>query len=186
MLHIELNPFTELQTDRLTLRELRESDAPEMLFLRSDDLVIKYLDREKTTTLEDARAVILDAKESVKQNDGIMWGICLRSADFLIGTIGHWRFIKEHHRSEIGYTLHPDFWGQGLMHEAMEAVINYGFQNLNLHSVEANVNPNNQSSIRLLEKSGFVKEAHFKENYYFRGRFLDSAIYSLLRPGNKR
>ncbi|KAA9345548.1 GNAT family N-acetyltransferase [Adhaeribacter soli] len=182
MLEINLNPFTELQTDRLILRQVRESDAPEILFLRSDDAVMKYLDREKMESLNEARQLIQDALISVKKNEGIMWAICLRGTDFLIGTIGHWRFDKAHHRSEIGYTIRPAFWGQGLMSEAMQAVLDYGFNQLHLHSVEANVNPNNQASIKLLEKHGFVKEAHFKENYYFRGRFLDSAIYSLLKP----
>jgi ribosomal-protein-alanine N-acetyltransferase len=68
------------------------------------------------------------------------------------------------------------------MSEALQAVINYGFTSIKLHSITANVNPNNQPSIRLLEKNGFVREGYYKENYYYNGKFLDSAIYSLLTP----
>ena len=87
---------------------------------------------------------------------------------------------KEHYRSEIGYALNPLFQGKGIMQEAMQAIIQYGFEIMKLHSVEANVNPANEASMRLLEKNGFVKEAYFRENYYFDGKFLDSVIYSLL------
>jgi ribosomal-protein-alanine N-acetyltransferase len=72
--------------------------------------------------------------------------------------------------------------GKGIMQEALSAVLNYGFELLKLHSVEANVNPNNVSSIKLLERNGFVREAYFKENYYYNNQFLDTAIYSLLTP----
>ncbi|HUM46715.1 MAG TPA: GNAT family protein, partial [Chitinophagales bacterium] len=88
----------------------------------------------------------------------------------------------EHFRAEIGYSLLPGYWGRGIMLESITAVIRFGFEILKLHSIEANVNPSNIPSIKLLERSGFVKEAHFKENYYFNGKFLDSAIYSLVTP----
>ena len=66
------------------------------------------------------------------------------------------------------------------MQEALICIINYAFAVMGLHSIEANVNPGNLASIRLLEKLGFVREAYFKENYYYQGQFLDSAIYTLL------
>jgi ribosomal-protein-alanine N-acetyltransferase len=70
------------------------------------------------------------------------------------------------------------------MSEAMDAVLNYGFNAMRLHSLEANVDPANAASIKLLEKKGFLKEAHLKENVFFNGRFIDSAIYSLINPGD--
>ena len=68
------------------------------------------------------------------------------------------------------------------MSEVLDTIIDYGFTKIGLHSIEANVNPENQASIRLLEKHGFAREAYFRENYYFNGNFLDSAIYSLIKP----
>src|SRR5690606_18725591 len=94
--------------------------------------------------------------------------------------IGFWRLLKEHYRGEIGYLLHPDFQGQGIMHEAFTPVLEYGFNKMNLHSVEANVYPANVSSKKVLEKNGFIKEAYFKENYFFNGEFTDTAVYSLV------
>jgi len=64
-------------------------------------------------------------------------------------------------------------------------VLDSGFNTMRLHTVEANVNPNNLTSIKFLEKNNFIREAYFKENYYFNGRFLDSVIYSLLNPDSK-
>lgn len=183
MLPIQLTPFPELRTNRLLLRELNESDAPMLLVQRSDARIIQYLDREPDTTLNQTLALIDLIKQNITDNKGITWGVVRQDApEELLGTIGLWRMIPEHHRAEIGYGLHPDHWQQGIMSEAMVAVLAFGFQALKLHSVEANVNPQNQASRRLLEKHGFVQEAHFRQNYFFQGQFLDSIIYSLLTP----
>ena len=99
-----------------------------------------------------------------------------------MGYIGFWRIMKEHHRAEIGYALHPDLWGQGLMSEAVAATLHYGFQKMKLHSVEAGVKPDNTASIHVLERSGFILEGHFKQNYCLNGVFVDSMVYSLLTP----
>jgi len=76
--------------------------------------------------------------------------------------------------------LDPDFWGKGIMKEALLAAIDFGFNQMNLHSIEAHINPDNTASGMLLEKVGFVREAYFKEDFFFRGEFIDTAIYSLL------
>lgn len=183
MLPIQLTPFPELRTARLLLRELEEKDAPMLLVQRSDARIIEYLDREPDTSLAQTLALLDLIKRNTIDNKGITWGIVRQETpDVLLGTIGLWSMIPEHHRAEIGYGLHPDYWHQGIMSEAMAAVLTFGFEGLKLHSVEANVNPHNQASRRLLEKHGFVQEAYFRQNYYFRGQFLDSSIYSLLTP----
>ena len=86
------------------------------------------------------------------------------------------------YRAEIGYRLHPAQHGKGIMNEALKAVLDYGFNVMNLHSVEANTNPGNKESISLLERNGFIREGYFKENYFYDGKFLDSAVYSLVKP----
>ena len=77
------------------------------------------------------------------------------------------------------FDCHIGYWK---MNDALQAVINYRFKSIKLHSIEANVNPANPPSIKLLEKTVFMREGYFKENYYYNGKFLDSAIYSLLTP----
>src|SRR5438067_3727381 len=94
-----------------------------------------------------------------RNNEAINWAITITGDNKLLGTICFWNINKEHYRSEIGYVLHTDFQGKGIMQEAMVAILKYGFETMNLHSVEANVNPDNVSSIKLLERNYFVKEA---------------------------
>jgi ribosomal-protein-alanine N-acetyltransferase len=131
-------------------------------------------------TIQDALDLIKKMADSLTNNDGISWAVTLKDDGKLIGTIGFWRMMKEHYRAEIGYMLHPQFQGKGIMQEAMTIVLDYGFNTMKLHSVEANVNPANTASIKFLERNRFQREAYFKENFYYGGKFLDSAIYSLL------
>ena len=180
MLQVNFHPFPLLQSRRCLMRKITEEDAPEILTLRSHPAIIKYLDREAMTSQEEARLFIQKMDESLYQANGITWGICLGTDHKLIGKAGLWRLIKEHFRAEIGYTLHPDYWNQGIMNEVLAEIIRYGFDTMGLHSIEANVNPANQASIKLLEKQGFIQEGYFRESYYYQGRFLDSAIFSLI------
>lgn len=178
MLALEFGKFPLIQTQRCSLREIRDSDAEVILFLRSDDAVMQYLDKEKLKSIEEARGMIEKIRKGFENNEGITWAICFEGK--MIGHAGIWRIDKEHHRGEVGYTLNPTFWNRGLMYEVMNEIIDFGFSELNLHSLEANVNPNNQASIALLEKLNFTREAYFRENYFYNGKFLDSVIYSRL------
>ncbi len=180
VLELNFTPFPILSTERLLLRAITTDDANEIFFLRSDKEVLKYLDKEPAKSIDEAKEFIERIKKDQANNDGILWGITQKDNHLIIGTIGFWRMQKEHYRSEVGYVLHPSYQGKGIMNEAMQAVLNYGFETMKLHSVEANVNPSNAASIKLLEKNWFVKEGYFRENYYYDGKFLDSAIYSLL------
>ena len=181
MLELNFSPFPVLKTERLLLRSLEISDAPEMLFLRSDETVMQYIDRERTKTLEDAEIFIQKLKDSIDTNENILWVISLPDhPNTMIGTIGFWRIQLPHYRAEIGYVLHPGYWNKGIMKEAIEAVNKYGFTNMKLHSIEARINPENIASGKVLEKTGYIREAYFKEDYYYNGRFIDTAVYSLL------
>ena len=181
MLTLDFDPFPVISTERLILREIGYLDAPEIFTLRSDPRVMTYLDRAPDDSIDRAHIFISHLKESQQNGDGIVWALSLKSDRAMIGTAGFWRIMREHYRAEVGYTMHPDHQGKGYMQEAMQAILEYGFQKIKLHSVEANVNPDNTASIKLLERNGFVKEAHFHENWYHNGKFLDSAIYSLLK-----
>ena len=181
MLELNFSPFPEIKTERLLLRKMTDADAPEILFLRSDDRVMKYIDREKAKSQQEALDFIQKVNANIANNESIMWAITLQdNPDRLIGNICFWRMINQHYRSEIGYTLHPDFWNMGIMHEALLAAADFGFNKMKLHSIEAHINPDNTASARVLEKAGFIREAYFKEDYFFEGKFIDTAIYSLL------
>ena len=181
MLNLQFEPFPELHTQRLILRELTLSDAPELFYLRSNKQVMKYIDREPQKTVEETETFINFLQETQKKTDALLWVIALKeNPAVMIGNIGYWRMQKEHYRAEIGYMLHHDYWQKGIMKEVIKPVLQYGFKTMNLHSIEANINPANIASQVLLESIGFLREGYFKENYYFNGVFSDSAIYSLL------
>jgi [ribosomal protein S5]-alanine N-acetyltransferase len=180
MKNLSFNPFPEITTKRLLLRQFNDRDVNEIFILRSDERVMRYIDKAPAETLDDAYEFIRKTKELEESADAIMWAICLKGDSKLIGTICLWNIKKEHFRAEVGYNLIPDYWGKGIMQEAITAVIDYGFRVMKLHSIEANVNPGNAASIKLLERNKFVREAYFRENYYYSGKFLDTAIYSLL------
>lgn len=183
MLQLNFHPFPELRSERLLLRKMTEHDAGEVFFLRSDETVMQFIDKERMKTAEEAKAFILKVNLDIDANEVIQWAVALKEKpERLIGTICLWHIRKEHYRGEIGYALHPDFWGKGIMKEAILTVIDYGFSVMKLHSIDANINPGNMRSAAILESVGFVREAYFKEDFYFNGKFLDTAIYSLLQP----
>lgn len=148
MLGFSFTPFPKLDTERLQLRQITGEDENDLFLLRSDERVMRFLDRPMARSNEDAAELIQKINQSLQTNDGITWGISLKNDPVLIGTIGYWRIIKEHYRAEIGYMLRPAYHGKGFMQEAMTAVLEYGFQTMQLHSVEANVNPKNEDSIK--------------------------------------
>ena len=180
MLEINFTPFPILETDRLLLRRVDKNDANEILAIRSDPENMKYIPRPLVTTIEEAleHIAMIDAK--IENNEGINWAITLKGNPMLIGVIGHYRIKPEHYRAEIGYMLHPDYHRRGIASEAIKAVVDYGFNEMKLHSIEGVIAPENLASGKVLEKNGFVKEAHFRENEYYNGKFLDAVIYSIL------
>jgi [ribosomal protein S5]-alanine N-acetyltransferase len=182
MLTFDFSIFPILYTDRLILRQISANDVNEIISLRSNKEAMKYIDRALIESAEAALLLIQKIIDGVNNNEAITWAIALQKDYLLIGTIGFWKIDKEHHRAEIGYMLHPHHQQKGIMHEALLAILNYGFREMKLHSIEANVNPSNEVSKKLLEKNKFVQEAYFRENYYYNGQFLDSVIYSLLAP----
>ncbi len=182
MLETNFNPFPVLETDRLLLRRVLPEDQEIIFKLRSDPQLMKYIDRPLLETQDDALELIKKYDETIDSNQGINWGMVDKAQDQLIGTIAFWRMDKPNYRAEIGYMMLQPFQGRGLMQEAMTKIISYGFEVLKLHSIEANVNPKNEASKKLLGKHGFVQEAYFKENYFYNGHFLDSCIFCLVTP----
>lgn len=182
MLELNFHPFPELQTKRLVLRQITNEDAEDIFILRSDPAILQFLNKEPAATIKDAVDFINQVNANIDENDAVMWGIALQeSSAWLIGTVCFWHIRKENYRAELGYVLQPAHWGRGIMKEALQAVIQYGFSGMQLHSMEANVDPANQASVALLESLGFIREAYLRENVCFQGKFGDTAIYSRLK-----
>ena len=182
---ISFLPFKNLESQRLLLRQITPADVNEIFALRSNPDVMKYVPRPLCTTTDDAMAIINMLEQKIVSNEGINWAITLKGNDTLIGFIGHYQIKWEHFRSEIGYMLLPTFQGKGIATEAVKLVIDYGFNEMNMHSLEAIIDPANIASAKVLEKNNFIKEAYLKENEFFDGKFLDCIIYSLLKKTQK-
>lgn len=172
--------FPALESERLILRMILPRDSEDILIIRSNDKVMEFMDRPQMISLQESEEFIKSMIEDYKNQRGINWGIIEKATNKFIGYFGFWKIKSADCRGEIGFALKPDYWGNGYMSETMVKILTFGFKNLMLHSIEANVNPKNKSSIKLLEKHGFQKEAYFRENILFNNKFIDSIIYSLL------
>lgn len=182
MLELNFNPFPVLETERLLLScvEMVPAHIDAVFKFRSDCEAMRFIGKPLATTRTDAEEMIQRMNSNLETNSGIGWGIWIKNTNTLIGTAGYHRIVKENYRAEIGYMLLPEYWNQGIMSEAIKEILGYGFNTLKFHSIEAIIDPRNERSSALLKKFNFVKEAHFRENYFFNGSFLDSEIYSLL------
>jgi len=180
MLEFNFHPFPVIETDRLLLRRITIDDVKEVFELRSNPETMKYIPRPLVKNNEDALEHIAMIEEKIETNVGINWGITSKDNPKLLGIIGYYRMQPENYRAEIGYMLLPEFHGKGIIPEAVNVLIKYGFENLKLHSIEAVIDPENFASEKVLQKCGFVKEAHLKESEFWEGKFLDKVIYSLL------
>lgn len=165
-------PFPNLTTERLVLRSLSLEDAPEMLIQRSDDRIRRFTETKKAENLADAAAFIEQIETAVAGGESVLWAICPKGEEKLIGTICLWNLNPENQVAELGYTLHPDHWGKGFASEAAAAVIDFGFVKMGAIYIEAGCMTGNDASINLLKKQGFVKIGN--EDKY--------EIFALCRP----
>ncbi|TDQ11181.1 GNAT family N-acetyltransferase [Pedobacter metabolipauper] len=185
MLSLNLPLFPVLETQRLILRGQNESDAAALYALRTNDQVMRYIDRVRPKHVDESKAVIQTLNKNFKNGESLVWAIVLKEQpDVMIGNIGYYRTDLANHRAELGYMLLPEYWRKGIISEALVQAVNFGFDSINLHSISANINPENNASRQILIKNGFVKEAYFKQDYYVNGKFLDSEIYGLLNPNH--
>ncbi len=186
MLQLNFPSFPILETERLILRPHALSDAETLFALRNNEDVMRFIHRERQKTVTEIEEFISNFNEGCKQGQHLAWVIALKeNPNQMIGSIGYWRTNLANYRAEIGYMLHPDYWRKGIISEALIKTIDFGFNEMKLHSIQANIDPENEASRQILIKHGFVKEAYFREDYYFQGEFLDSEIYSLLENNVK-
>jgi ribosomal-protein-alanine N-acetyltransferase len=117
----------------------------------------------------------------VESNERINWAIEWKESGKVVGMIGYVNLKPEHGRGEVGYALTRAWHRQGIMREALTAVLKYGFEQMDLHSVEAIIDAENIASGNLLASVGFRQEAHFLEDFFFNGAYRNSIHFGLLR-----
>ena len=158
ILHLE--PFPVLKTNRLLLRKLTMDDRYELMWLRSDERVNKYLEREKCMDIKEAADFIERIDKSLADGKSVYWVIGFLESPTLIGAICLWNFVTEKDLAELGYELSSFYHGKGLMQEAVEKVIEYGFNTLGLKTIIAIPHKENERSVNLLVRNGFRKDEH--------------------------
>jgi ribosomal-protein-alanine N-acetyltransferase len=174
--------FPILTTERLVLREITAEDAPFWLRNFSDPDVVEFTAYEPPADLEAAKAEIERYCTRVyREEQGIRWGISLKGSPDLIGTVGYHGWMPAgDRRAQMGYDLLAEFRGRGIMTEAMEVVLAYGFKTMTLNRAEALVDPRNTRSLRLMERLGFQRDAYLRQSTRFRDRYIDDVVFSLL------
>jgi ribosomal-protein-alanine N-acetyltransferase len=119
--------------------------------------------------------------DEYSQKHSIRWGVTLKGSDTVIALLGYNFWDREHRRAGVGYGLARAYWGQGIMPEALRAMLTFGYENMNLNRIEAHTNTENLSSIRMLEKLGFWQEGIFHDHFYEDGAFHHVSLFVLLR-----
>lgn len=170
-----------LRTDRLLMRPLRPDDLEAIYAIFSDPLVMKYWSSPPWNSTAQAEAMIARDVKSMDTGEQLRLGLTLPEGGALLGVCTLFSFNWDCRRAEIGYSLASFAWGKGLMHEALTALINYGFTTLNLNRLEADIDPKNLASANVLERLGFTQEGFLRERWIVAGEVSDTALYGLLQ-----
>ncbi len=171
---------TVLRTPRLRLRPLEHPDAAALFAIFADLRVARYLSKPPWTSIEVARERLARDIEAMRAGRYVCLGILAEGDGTLLGECSLFNFHEQSRRAELGYTLAFDCWGNGYMTEALSSLLEFGFAELSLHRVEADVDPRNVASARTLERLGFKKEGHLRERWIVAGEVSDSSLYGLL------
>jgi [ribosomal protein S5]-alanine N-acetyltransferase len=181
MMVFDLSAFPTLTTERLILRETVVADADDIYAFRGDREVQKY-NTDPMRDVSSATALVHTMRAWYATHQAIQWGITVKGENRVIGLCGLHDWMRRHRRAAIGYDLLRERWSQGLAYEAMSAVVQFGFERMNLNRVEAITIAENVRSIRLLHRLGFQQEG-IRRGYSLEadGQFHGSAIFGLLR-----
>ncbi len=172
-----------LETERLVLRPVTYDDVPAIHEYCSDPDVARYTAWRPHESLLVTQAYVGAVQDQYRRDEPSPWGVEHREQRSLIGTCGFVARTPEHHRAEIGYTLARSYWGQGLMTEAVHAVIAYAFTNLDVNRIEAICDAENLASARVLEKSGLTFEGILRDYLLIKGRYRNVRMYAAVRDG---
>jgi ribosomal-protein-alanine N-acetyltransferase len=169
-----------LTTSRLTLRPLRDDDASALFAIYSDPRIMRFWSSPPWASVADAEAKISRNRAGMAAGTSLDFGIFRVADEQLLGTCDLFHLDQQCRRGEVGYGLAFDAWGQGYMQESMLALLDYGFKELQLNRIEADIDPGNQASAKLLTRMGFQLEGLLRERWIVGGEKSDSAMYGLL------
>lgn len=171
-----------LNAERISLRAIEDADVDALYRIFSHPEVMRYWGGPALADREAATKLLTDIQENFRRRAAMKWGIADATNNELIGTVTLFNLNLDNRRAEIGYGLDRAFWRKGYMHEALKMLLSYAFNGLQLHRLEADVDPRNVGSIRTLEKLGFQREGFLRERWHVNGEIQDAFFYGLLRP----
>ncbi|MBN1982622.1 MAG: GNAT family N-acetyltransferase [Chitinivibrionales bacterium] len=167
-------------TDRLLLRSMQQADISSIFSILSNDVVAEYTAFNTCHDLRDAEKIFSRMRQSCESNNLLVWGICRRNEESLIGMIGfaNWKEpLDTCAMAKIWYNLREDCWNQGIIAEAIQPVIHWGFTGLSLETITASVVDGNERSHRVVRKAGFQEK--LAANEMFKGRLCTMTLYTL-------
>ncbi len=174
------NAFPIIETERLRLCEIVPADADALFKVFSDPKVMVGHGTPVHQSVADTRRLIDWYARAFPEKRALRWAVTRHGDDTALGTCGYHDITAYHHRAEIGYELASAAWRQGIMSEAVRAVVRFGLEEMGLHRIEANVDPANPASANLLRKVGFTEEATLRERFFDNGRFVNDWFFAIL------
>ena len=170
-----------IETERLTIRLVERADLPALLAINSKDTVTRYLPYESWKDIADGEAWHRRAEARHAAGEAVQFVIEHRESGRVIGTCLLFHFEEASARAEVGYVLGQEHWGAGYLFEAMKALVAFAFEQMNLRRLEAELDPRNLASAKLLERLGFLREGLLRQRWAMKGEITDSILYGLLR-----
>lgn len=174
------NKFPVLETERIMIRQMHKTDIDVIYDFNSCSDSLKYIIREPFKTKEEASDKLSFFLSGIEDKSAFWWVFTLKETGENIGYGGLFDISQVHNRTEIGYGLIKKYWHKGYMSEIISEILNFGISTAQFHKIYGTVIFGNKTSVRLLEKNNFVKEAHFKEHSFNNGQYFDETVYSLI------
>ena len=169
-----------IEASRVCLRHLEESDTDSLFEIFSDREALRFWGFQPFNERTEAEKLLIEIHDSFRQKELFQWGIALIETDQIIGTSTLFRLDDQSRRAEIGYILNRRFWGKGFVNEALTALVGFAFEKMNLHRLEADIEPRNLASRNVVERLGFQREGFLRERWIVGGELQDTLFYGLL------
>lgn len=171
----------EIQTERLKLRRFNHNDINDVFEYASETDITKFVIWYPHTSKFESLEFLNNIVEAYLNNKPAPWAIELKEENKVIGSIGFNNFEEENSKAEIGFALSKNYWGKGIILEALLPIIDFGFSKLGLNRIEAYCMIENKASVRVMEKAGMIYEGTFREFEKVKGKFISAQFFAILK-----
>lgn len=170
-----------LETERLIFRKINLKDTKDMYAYCSNPEVAKYVTWHAHRSVTNTKEFIKYIMDQYELKKVAPWGMEFKENGQLIGTIDFVWWQPKNRAAEIGYVLHPDYWGKGIMAEACRKLVSFGFTQMDLIRIQARCVKENIASEKVMQKAGMTFEGTIRKGILLKGKHQDIQLYSILR-----